>query len=249
MKIVQQKWPTEVTIQDCINATKIPLKNWAGNCYGVAEAIVKSGLVRGTPVYGMWTGRIATTSIFANRIKLGFTHHGWITLPNGKVMDPTRWVFEDVKPYIFVGEKEYSCFDFQASDTPEVCLCGHVIEEHKHGFFQPCTICHWPYDEGGNETREKFRQPCPKFDPKKKAYHLTLSEKARQVVSMVVGRDSPYSIEQLLWLANAPWENLNGQAFEIYQAIEKAGGIGFIPIDNKMRAQREHQSKKIQKKP
>lgn len=36
-------------------------------------------------------------------------------------------------------------FDYQ-------CICGHVEEEHEHGFFKPCTLCDCDDFEGNGES-------------------------------------------------------------------------------------------------
>lgn len=83
-----------------------PAKSWEGRCYEMACAFVNKGLVKGVPVYGHWVGWIADNSIFSNRKGVPFVQHGWINLSDGskRVVDPTRWVFEGVPPYIFLGE-------------------------------------------------------------------------------------------------------------------------------------------------
>jgi hypothetical protein len=32
-----------------------------------------------------------------------FTRHGWVVLKDGRVLDPTRWVFEDAQPSLYLG--------------------------------------------------------------------------------------------------------------------------------------------------
>ena len=85
---------------------KFPVDAWPGNCYAVACMIVDAKLVQGTPRYGHFTGKIDPKSSFGDRAHLGFCRHGWIELPNGRVADPTRWVFEHVDPYLYVGPSD-----------------------------------------------------------------------------------------------------------------------------------------------
>ena len=90
------------TIQEIEEAISIPTERWVGNCYGVATALVESGLVEGTPRYGLYWGEIADSArVFGGR---SITHHGWIEHDDGTITDPTRWVFEDVEPYLWHGE-------------------------------------------------------------------------------------------------------------------------------------------------
>jgi len=87
-----------------------PVENWPANCYSVAVSIYKAGLVpaKSRCRYGVWWGPIRTKKHFQGRT---FTHHGWIELPDKRVYDPTRFVFEDVKPYIWVGGYSEKFYD------------------------------------------------------------------------------------------------------------------------------------------
>lgn len=78
----------------------IPLNRWPGNCFAVAKAMERKGLVRGQAVYGLWLGRVAPGSLFHGN---PIIQHGWLKEPDGTVIDPTRFEFEQVAPYIFVG--------------------------------------------------------------------------------------------------------------------------------------------------
>lgn len=88
-----------MNVNKVARAIKVPIKQWPGNCYAIACKMVAADLVVGAPVYGLWVGWIATDCLFAGR---PFTHHGWIETVDG-VVDPTRWVFEGVTPYIYDG--------------------------------------------------------------------------------------------------------------------------------------------------
>jgi len=78
----------------------VSLGEWPGNCYAIACKMVKSKVVKGRPAYGNYHGPIDPESIFARKV---IVRHGWIERPDGMIVDPTRWVFECVKPYIYVG--------------------------------------------------------------------------------------------------------------------------------------------------
>lgn len=85
-------------------------EEWKGNCYAVAVACVDAGVVEGEAEYGIWEGPIAPGSFFEGR---PLARHGWVRLPDGQIWDPTRWVFENVEPYIYVGSDEF--YDFGAT--------------------------------------------------------------------------------------------------------------------------------------
>lgn len=77
-----------------------PPERWKGACFAVATALAPH--IGGEAVYGHYRGYVSPDGYFGNRAHLGFVHHGWVLLPDGYVIDPTRWVFEDVEPYAYV---------------------------------------------------------------------------------------------------------------------------------------------------
>jgi hypothetical protein len=77
---------------------------WAGRCYELAQAGIKAGLVYGKARYGHWVGPVAEDSMFHGKPVI---HHGWVELPDGSVVDPTRWEFEGKLPYIYHGPSDH----------------------------------------------------------------------------------------------------------------------------------------------
>lgn len=227
--------PEKLTVAIVEKALGWSADTWKGNCFAVASQIIKHKLVDGVAVFGMWTGPIHRNSFFQSR--LGFTQHGWIVLPDDRVLDPTRWVFEAAKPYIYIGERE---------ENPYVCTCGHVIEEHGNGFFKECECCGccdfqadeepWPYDEGANQVNEFYRGSPPAYVTTEKV-KVAFKGTAKLIVQDLLKCKPPYSKGQIMWLANAPYDKL-GSVKEIYGPIIKAGFGAFIPLDNKLRAER-----------
>lgn len=222
---------------------------WKGNCFGIAGALVAKKLVEGVAVYGFYHGPIAKTSMFAGR---AFTHHGWVLQPDGTVVDPTRWVFEDVEPYIYVGHPKNhppACQDFEVSDDEMTCVhCGHVSEEHKSGFMRPCKICiEWPYDEGGSRLHAMLMKPAPGPNEKEMGVggpqFLLVSQRCNDFITMLLvnGRrpDGRLTKPQLFWLANVPYEMLGEFVHEIYQGLKALQLLSFVPIDYQHRAERE----------
>lgn len=106
----------------------IPAGAWAGRCHEIASKVWASGLVpEGSKVrYGIWWGPISEGCIFRGR---PFTHHGWIELPDGKIFDPTRWVFENVQPYIWVGEDKEGYYDVAGQRLYQLAPCPPVNPE------------------------------------------------------------------------------------------------------------------------
>jgi len=108
-----------------------PLDEWAGNCYGIACQLVKHKLIPGKAVYGQYCGPIAPTSRFG---RFEFHHHGWI-IDGDTLVDPTRWVFEDVEPYIFVDTANNTNYDFGSNRLKEVFMLPpppHAPEQNQY---------------------------------------------------------------------------------------------------------------------
>jgi hypothetical protein len=80
----------------------MPAARWEGNCHAVAHRLIDAGLVAGRPRYGLYFGPVRPGGCFSPTAP--FHRHGWIELPGGKALvDPTRWAFERVSPYLFAG--------------------------------------------------------------------------------------------------------------------------------------------------
>jgi hypothetical protein len=90
------------TIPECERAIDLTTDKWIGNCHCVAVRLVESGLVSGDAQYGHYYGPVADGTYFCGTAL--FRRHGWIERPGGRtVVDPTRWVFEGVAPYLYSG--------------------------------------------------------------------------------------------------------------------------------------------------
>lgn len=88
-----------MTPEEIAKKIGVLLKEWPGKCHQIAALLLEHGLFEGELRYGHYHGTISPESIFGDR---PFTHHGWIE-QGVKIVDPTRWVFECVEPYIYVG--------------------------------------------------------------------------------------------------------------------------------------------------
>lgn len=77
--------PEEVAV-----AIDFPLEKWHSYCLIVVQRMLRHGLVNGVEAGG--------PSPFPDA-----TFHSWIRTPGGGVVDPTRWCYEGVEPYIHVG--------------------------------------------------------------------------------------------------------------------------------------------------
>jgi hypothetical protein len=196
-----------------------PAVEWAGRCYEIASACVAEGLVDGVAVYGHYVGKVHPKSHFGVRAGMPFVQHGWVKLTGdeGLIFDPTRFAFEAREPYLYVGKNEGD------------------------------------YDEGGNGMRKAFKRPAPPFDAStSRVVNFTsrvIASAAWQHVEKLLGPNylieldghdpGELTMDQVFWLANLPYDELEPHAHEIYQAILKVGQEAAIPLDNLRRAARE----------
>lgn len=235
------------TLEECERALGEKAQAWVARCYEISFRIVKAGLVDGEAVYGHWTGPLAKGSYF-DRLRRGipFIPHGWIQLKDGRVLDPTRWVFEDVAPYLYVGEPPDHW-----SVTP-CANCGLLKEEHRDGGPEDqCDMFEvekWPYDEGGNEWRDAVNAGRPKPVPQGPRKKLKLEGWVAAWVGMLLGEEdgSRLALNQLFYLANVSYTTMLGAVGPegvraIYTAIADLDdtSISWIPVDNANRAKRE----------
>lgn len=240
------------TIDECVRALDWPTEQWRGQCYGVALALVEAKLIDGRAVYGHYYGPISPTSNpFGARAGTSFpTHHGWIVTPDGQILDPTRWVFEDREPYIYHLDP-CNCGDYDVSDNVgdeesyDTCYCDHTRDEHRaYGFFRPCNFSGNDYDEGCQRWLEDHLvapPPDEELTLTKRTFDLPLTGDARRIVYSLLKlsrlrddstRPLSLSIAQAMWLAHLPVDSLGMAARAIYEAMEACGAGAFIPIDS-----------------
>lgn len=106
------------TVLALARAMQFPVTHWPGNCYFVAKAMINHSFVKGRALYGMYHGPIHKDAfIFAGR---RFTRHGWVLGEDGNIYDPTRWVFECKKPYIYKCQHPSREYDLGCSQLREL---------------------------------------------------------------------------------------------------------------------------------
>ncbi len=190
---------------------------WAGRCFEIASRVVASNLVKGVAVYGHFTGRIDPKSYFGNRSHMAFCQHGWVLLDvknDGRVFDPTRWAFENKKPYLHVGPltQEYD----EGGNRWRLVQMGTAPD----------------YCE--SEKKIKFSATCL---PSAAWNHV---EKLLGI-EYAFSTQEPGSLceSQVYWIANAPFDLLEPHAATIYKALSRKNLGGWVPFDNQSRANRQ----------
>jgi hypothetical protein len=212
----------QLTIEEVEKAIDWPIEKWEGNCYGVACQIVEKGLVEGEAVYGHFLGGASEDGYWAARSEHPFIRHGWILLPDGRIMDPTRWSFEAKEPYIWIGENsgEY--------DRGGNKLLGMIAQRNP-----------WPdFDEDAEKTYEFEWMEEVVMDLEDVGAHLR-----DPLDPDIMERDpldfEPYHLtltaEQVFWIANLPLDvyKTKQSAYDVFIQIKEQQLDGFIPIDNR----------------
>ena len=94
----------DLTLAQAEAALGEPAARWEMRCYEIASRLVHARAVEGKAVYGHWRGPVHPAAPFTSVVVV---RHGWINLPDGRICDPTRWVFEQVRPYIYTGPNDH----------------------------------------------------------------------------------------------------------------------------------------------
>jgi hypothetical protein len=199
----------------CIKALG-PTDNWKGDCYGIASRLVDKGLVKGVAVYGHWLGPIAETSYFGPKRGMPFCQHGWVLMPDKTIVDPTRWVFEDVEPYIYHGENDF--YD-EGGNEFRMALLGPPPKYD-------------PTERQYEITKSIMRTVTWNFVEKVLKIDITEQEPGFLTLS------------QLHWLAKLSPERLGEHQAGVYRALVKLDRKALIPIDNFMTCERKLGRKK-----
>lgn len=206
------KQPDNVNVKDVEKAIGIPAKQWVSRCHEIACAVVESGLVKGRAVYGMYLGPVDEDSYFNH--KAPCQRHGWVKLSKGRVLDPTRWVFENLPPYIYVGPgKDYD----EGANRLRAALR------------QPCPEPGTPgFDTGQPDQKLWVSEACAAH---LKALANNQGEREQLCITL------PFSV--LHWLCNEAVVNLEPHAREFFVAVANKGSKAMIPIDNWLRVMEE----------
>jgi hypothetical protein len=197
--------PTVAAVEAAIG---IPAPEWAGRCHEIARAMLAAKLVAGVDRYGHYYGVVAPAHPYAG---MPVHQHGWIETPGGLVVDPTRWAFELVEPYIYCGPgDEY--------DPGGQRWAASLISPYPAG----------PHDEAAES---------PDLTPEQRArvraiVQLDVRGTARdRLAKLTGGQTADFTIEQVFWLANLPVSWWGRDAPAIYEALAAAGHKATIPVD------------------
>jgi hypothetical protein len=194
-----------------------PADTWKGQCFALATAAVKCGLVQGDAVYGMWHGPIAKKSYFyEHRGNLPFVNHGWVNLPDGRICDPTRWVFEAVEPYVYIGPNDHydeGANRLRAHESPPDYDPTEKIVEVTSDALGAAAWTHM-------ERLLGMDQYVPDDDDEE----------------FTPGQ---VTVPQLFWIGNRSPDVLAPHAAAIYAALDHLGYGAAVPHDNRLAVERQ----------
>jgi hypothetical protein len=203
------------SLKECERLVGSPALRWKKRCYEIATLFVNAGIVDGVAVYGHWLGPIHPNSCFAAKSAAGFCRHGWVKLADGSIVDPTRWCFEAVSPYVFHGPN-----------------CGKYDEG---GNQLRAKVMGPPPEFDPFEAR---------FDASKNVMDYAtwnFVEKFLDVDYAFTDQEpGTLTRSQLFYLANSPPDVLGVHTAGVYNWLIAVGRKAAIPIDNFMKYEREY---------
>lgn len=210
--------PEDLGLEAMVAASGPP-KTWEGQCYGmacIAADLLGDGAVA---VYGHYLGEVDPDGYWGDKGVAGFVQHGWVLLKDGRVLDPTRWSFENVEPYIFLGEP------------------GGDYDEGGNGFRQAMRgpPPKWRWDPDDNAAKPvSLTTVTSQADPvyMKIAWMLG-PDQIRFGANLVI------TTEQLFYVANTHYDMLAPVQKAIYDAFAAVSWAEAVPLDNRLRAERE----------
>jgi hypothetical protein len=201
--------PSLPTVADVETAIGLPAALWVDRCHEVSCAMLAASLVVGVERYGHYYGRVSRRY---PRYGQPFQRHGWIEQPDGRVVDPTRWVFEKVKPYIYCGSGK----DYDAGG-----------QRMRMGLMQPYPA--GPRDESSDSPHLTERQR----EVRREVFQLNVDDTARaHLAELTGGQTSDFNLDQVFWIANLSLHLLGKHAPAIYQALVEIDQRVAIPTDN-----------------
>jgi hypothetical protein len=96
------KRTTAVLVEQWASVIGVPVSDWPGRCNEIAMAAMTAGLAPGADNrYGHYLGPVSRRWFSWGRQP--FQRHGWLELPDGTIVDPTRWTLTGEDPFVYVG--------------------------------------------------------------------------------------------------------------------------------------------------
>jgi hypothetical protein len=199
-------FPTEVS--EIAEAIDLPLTGWPGNCHGVAEAVLRRLPTQGMRlVRGHFHGWTSPASVYRG----GPQQHSWLRLQDGRILDPTRWAFDQPdRPYLYVGEND-------AYDE-----AGLWLAERSRPMMGMAALLSPDRDAPARAAADRLNACTAGLRDRLAA--------ASGIEGIREGEPHPRDAERLLDLLRAPVEHLDAPA-ALYAAAADAGLRAHIKLD------------------
>lgn len=215
--VIEHPAPPVLDVMHWEQLVNRPLRDFAGRCATAAHVSVALGLAIGTERYGAWTGPVAPGTLFASRPRLGMVRHGWVELMDGRIYDPTRWVFEGREPYLYLGANDY--YD-HGNDRLRVAMHGS----------EPCPSNDCP------NCGERGCAQQPVELTRLFAEEIRLHPDVKIEEELPPGQpNATLSLDQLVWLCNRPlahWKRCYDGAVVLKGLIRDGHGV-WLPLDTR----------------
>lgn len=94
--------PEDLTIEMLEDAYGHRSEEWHGACSQLTHVAIHV-LGYGSYAYGHFLGDVDPNGHWTPN-GMNIQRHAWVVLDGGRILDPTRWSFENVDPYIYIGQ-------------------------------------------------------------------------------------------------------------------------------------------------
>lgn len=191
-----------------------PTEKWHGNCFGLATHLANylktEHGIDAVAVYGHYLGFVSPDGYWGGRT-CGFQQHGWVYVPE-MILDPTRWSFENEKPYVAELYRPHSDYDEGGNKVRQMLRV--------------------PFREAA-----AYGKPLEDSD-----MYVDLTEVCREHLEGLAHQEIDWdalTTGGLMWLANCGYDELDLFRCELYEELSRLGVAGYIPYDNQRRHKRE----------
>lgn len=198
----------KLTMAQAAKLVGAPPSQWHGRCSTVAAKLAP--YFDGVTVHGHWLGE--KKGFWAKRGDTPFAQHDWIVVPRegGRytrdtetIVDPTRWSFEDAKPYIWIGKND-GMYDEGGNQWRRTMLSDP--------------------DGGGPDVTLKFTSDL---------VYERINDLLNDSLMIFDRGSPTLPQSMVMYIANLPPNELGWFIVaEIYEALDKAGYRASIPLDN-----------------
>lgn len=196
----------DTDVESVSQAIGIPLIDWTRCHILIAGRMIERKLVPAGSklIYGHYDGPVSDTSKFAGENRIP---HRWIETPDGRIVDPVRWVF--------TGAPDIETISVHITDCEDPAYISGSEEPRMKAALAPALPP--PFSTVG-------------------AHYATSDNPALSAwisSKMQLGPNGRISLNQIHWLANRPLDRLGEMAEPFYQWLAEQRLLGCVPEKNR----------------